>query len=367
MKQADLNEDLLARYLLGELTEEEQVRIEERAFGDPETLAQMLAVENDLVDEYARGELPGEARRRFEQKFLNSAERRRKIEFAGTLARLDPTSFSVPADASAAGNAGAAPAFSTFDATQNSSAPASRWKSFLDSLARFPLTPRLSFAALLLVLLVGGALFLTNRQRRDDKILVRQTGQTSPRPASSPDITNNATPLTQIARPPVAVAPTPESTESAQNHQPDSEASGKRSPAQRNGEQASPARKVNRPAPSGLSVATLVFSSGMLRGENDQAKKFLLPPTATGARLTFALEKGDEYKSYQVELRAADGSPVFQSGRLTARAARAGLSLTLSLPARKLPAGSYEALLRGVADGGRSHLIGDYYFDVVNR
>jgi anti-sigma-K factor RskA len=365
MKQTDLNEDLLARYLLGELTEEEQVRVEERAFNDPETLAQILAMENDLVDEYVRGELPGEARRRFELKFLNSAERRRKIEFAGTLARLDPTSLNVTADASAAANA--APAFSTPDATQNSSAQSSRWRSFLDSLARFPLTPRLSFAALTLVLLIGGTLFFINRQRREDKFIVRQTEQTSPRPASSPDTSNNATPLTQTAQPPIAAAPTPASTESAQNHRPDRGASENRSPAERGGTQASPPVKVNHPAPSGLSVATLVFSSGMTRGDNDPAKKFLLQPAATAARLSFALEKGDEYRSYQVEVRAADGSPVFQSAQLTAHATRSGQSLTVSLPARKLPAGSYEALLRGVADGGRSQLLGDYYFKVVNR
>jgi hypothetical protein len=367
MKQADLNEDLLARYLLGELTEEEQVRVEEQAFSDPETLAQMLAVENDLVDEYVRGELPDEARRRFELKFLNSAERRQKIEFAGTLTRLDHTSLNVPTDAAATANAGAMPAFSTSNDTRNNSAQSSRWRSFLDSLARLPLSPRLSFAALILILLIGGVLFFINRQRHGDKIIVRRTEQTSPRPAPSPDTSNNATPLTQIAQPPVAAAPTPASTESAQNHQPDSGASENRSPAQPGGMQASPSTKVNHPAPSGLSVATLVFSSGMTRGDNDPAKKFLLPPTATAARLSFALEKGDEYRSYQVEVRAADGSPVFQSGQLTAHATRTGRSLTVGLPARKLPAGSYEALLRGVADGEQSQLLGDYYFEVVRR
>jgi hypothetical protein len=365
MKQADLNEDLLARYLLGELTEEEQVRVEERAFSDPETLAQVLAVENDLVDEYVRGELPDEARRRFELKFLNSVERRRKIEFAGTLAHLDPTSLSVLADTSAGANAGDAPVFSTSNATQNNSAQSSRWRSFLDSLAGFPLTPRLSFAPLLLVLLIGGVLFFINRQRRDDKIIVRQTEQALPRPGSSPEITNSATPLTQIAQPPGAAAPAP--PESAQNHQPDSGASENRSPAQRGGMQASPPAKVNHPAPSGLSVATLLFSTGMTRGENEQAKKFLLPPTATAARLSFALEKGDDYKSYQVEVRAADGSPVFRSGQLKAHATRTGRSLTVGLPARRLPAGSYEALLRGVADGEPGQLLGDYYFEVVRR
>ena len=51
----DLNsENLIARYLLGELSEEQQVEIEDRAFADQKYLASITAVENDLIDEYVR-------------------------------------------------------------------------------------------------------------------------------------------------------------------------------------------------------------------------------------------------------------------------------------------------------------------------
>ncbi|HZM98419.1 MAG TPA: hypothetical protein VFB70_03450, partial [Pyrinomonadaceae bacterium] len=82
------NEKLIAQYLLGELPEEQQVEIEDRAFADKEYLASITAVENDLIDEYARNELSESERRRFESRFLASAERRKRVAFAKALAGL---------------------------------------------------------------------------------------------------------------------------------------------------------------------------------------------------------------------------------------------------------------------------------------
>src|ERR1051325_8237960 len=79
------NEKLIARYLLGELPEEQQVEIEDRAFSDQDYLASITAVENDLIDEYVRGELSAADRQRFETRFLASAERRKRVEFAEAL------------------------------------------------------------------------------------------------------------------------------------------------------------------------------------------------------------------------------------------------------------------------------------------
>ena len=88
MKHAAFNEETITRYLLGDLPETKQVEIEDRAFQDKECLASIEAVENDLIDEYARGELSGSARRQFERRFLASDERRQKVEFAKALANV---------------------------------------------------------------------------------------------------------------------------------------------------------------------------------------------------------------------------------------------------------------------------------------
>ena len=86
MRDHSSSETLLVRYLLGDLAEEEQVEIEERAFRHHQYLETIQAVESDLIDEYVRGGLSDRERRQFEARFFVSAERRRKVGFAKALA-----------------------------------------------------------------------------------------------------------------------------------------------------------------------------------------------------------------------------------------------------------------------------------------
>jgi hypothetical protein len=88
MRSERVDETLLRRYLLGSLAEEEQVRLEDRAFADPEYLQALEAAEADLIDAYVSGELAQSDRREFERRFLLSASRRSKVEFARAFARV---------------------------------------------------------------------------------------------------------------------------------------------------------------------------------------------------------------------------------------------------------------------------------------
>jgi len=103
MNRHSSDETLLVRYLLGDLPDEDQVRVEARAFADREYFRLIEAVEADLVDAYVRGELSGSERRHFENRFLASAERREKIEFAKALTRLVADSNATAAVSSPAG------------------------------------------------------------------------------------------------------------------------------------------------------------------------------------------------------------------------------------------------------------------------
>ena len=70
----------ITRYLLGELSEEEQREFEQSYFADDELFASLLAVEAELEARYARGDFSEGERERFEKYFLKSAERRRRFE-----------------------------------------------------------------------------------------------------------------------------------------------------------------------------------------------------------------------------------------------------------------------------------------------
>ncbi len=88
MKSKTLDHQLTIRYFLGELSEEEQTQLEEQYFDDDECFDQLLAFEEELIDDYVQGELPPHARERFETYFLTTAERREKVEFAKALQKV---------------------------------------------------------------------------------------------------------------------------------------------------------------------------------------------------------------------------------------------------------------------------------------
>lgn len=80
MREAD--NEILVRYLLGELSEAELERVENYYFSDGEVFEQLLIVEDEIIDAYVRGELSIEEGERFAEYFLQSPERREKIAFA---------------------------------------------------------------------------------------------------------------------------------------------------------------------------------------------------------------------------------------------------------------------------------------------
>src|SRR5262249_47624141 len=142
-------QELIVSYLLGELPEKQQAEIEDHAFQDQEYLENILAVENDLIDEYVRGEIPAAKRHKFESHFLASEERRRKVEFARALATVS-SEIETPE------------AFQTFRAPATVSTRENSFFAFIRSLK-----PAMAFslAAAALIILVGAALLIKDGLR----------------------------------------------------------------------------------------------------------------------------------------------------------------------------------------------------------
>src|SRR5262249_52331960 len=139
MEEESHNEKLIIRYLLGDLPDDEQIRLEDRAFSDHQYMQNVLAVEGDLIDDYLRGSLSEHERRQFESRFLVSHERRQKVEFARALAKVASKSAVTKTVRR-----------SVIDLT-----PASWWGSFIDLLRNANLAVKLPLAAAALVLVIG--------------------------------------------------------------------------------------------------------------------------------------------------------------------------------------------------------------------
>jgi hypothetical protein len=78
----DQRENLIRRYLLGELAEADQAALEQELLIDRGKFDRVWAVENELVDSYVRGEMSRADRERFEAHYLASPLHRERVAIA---------------------------------------------------------------------------------------------------------------------------------------------------------------------------------------------------------------------------------------------------------------------------------------------
>ncbi|HET8782364.1 MAG TPA: hypothetical protein VFM63_08100 [Pyrinomonadaceae bacterium] len=329
----DLNsEHLITQFLLGDLTDDQQVEIEDRAFSDQEFMTRIRTVENDLIDEYVRNQMSETDRRRFESRFLASESRRKRVEFAKALAQLLPETRVTERE------------------TRTVSATRSSWR---DALAAFfhGLNPVGQFAlvAATLLMILGGAWLLIQTltlRSQVNQLQAQQSSQQSNRQTLEQQIESerrrNEELLAQLNQEKQQRAQTDESLRRL-------------------------TESVNQPTEAPRSIiASLTLLPGISRGATTQPK-LVLPPNASVARLQIGIEPEEDYKSFGVELRTAGGRPVWMRDSLTARSSRGGRSIRLTLPASALLPGEYELRLKGIPDTGPPEDVGFYYFEVMKR
>jgi anti-sigma factor RsiW len=75
----------LTRFLLGELPDQERLRLEDACFEDEALFARLLRAEDDLIDAYVRGQLTAAERERFERRFGQTRAQARRVRFARLL------------------------------------------------------------------------------------------------------------------------------------------------------------------------------------------------------------------------------------------------------------------------------------------
>jgi hypothetical protein len=83
----NIDRDDVRRYLLGSLPERRREQLERRFLTDSFFNEEVLATEDDLVDDYLAEKLNEQERRQFESLFLITKERQRKVRFARAFRR----------------------------------------------------------------------------------------------------------------------------------------------------------------------------------------------------------------------------------------------------------------------------------------
>lgn len=314
-----LDEGLMTRYLLGTLPENETERLDSLSVTDDDFALRLLAVENDLVDSYARGELSGETRRQFEAFYTSSAVRRQKVAFAQTILGLAPLAKNPPVRVS---DSPVVPAASGTTGTPRAPGRRSFW-----SASNLRLQWALAGAALALLLVVG-YLRLQNRSLQNE-LESRRSG---------------------------SGAGTEEQLKSQLAEQRHATAAAQEELAQ-----------LRR---------TLTHADGR------SVTAILLLPQTRGAsqRITLAVDSGtdklplrlqlesDGYQNYRVALKdLAAGKTVWTSGLESAESGSKYKTISIEVPARELRERNYILELSGVSAGGSAELLSTYVFRVTIR
>jgi hypothetical protein len=334
MKKNPINDELIVEYLLGDLPEEKQSEIEDRAFQDEQYLQEILSAESDLIDEYVRGELSDSARLQFESRFLASAERRRKVEFARALASVTPE----------------------FAALEKNIRPATApppvsWPSALAVFLR-GLNPAAKFllAATALLIVIGGSWLITESLRLRAELSdlrAEQQSRESQQQALQQQIADEQTRRQELA----------------------AQLQREREQRERSQQQVGELQRelegsASKPLQS--AVVSLALWPGISRSGSARPK-LVLPQASRRVRIQIGVEPEDVYRSFRAELRAPGGQSIWNQDSLSARQVRAGRAVILNLPASILVAGEYELVLKGVTGEGTTEDISYHYFDVVKK
>lgn len=328
MKRARENETLIAHYLLGDLTDEQQSEIEDRAFTDKDYLATITAVEDDLIDEYVRDEMPADERRKFESRFLASEARRKRVEFARALAVVTDEAAVRPEAASVSVS----------------------WRESLEAFfASLNPLAKIAVAAAMLLVLVGGAWLVietlrlrTQLQQIQAENQSRQTDRQSLELQVEAERKRNAELNAQLNQ------------EKQQREQTDESL-----------RQLSETRETTSPTRSTI-IASLTLLPGISRSAGEKPKLALADDVRV-VRLNVGIDPDEDYKNFAVEVRSAGGRQVWNRENLRVTTRGGARAIGLTVPAMVLKPGEYELRLVGVAEAGSREDLGFYYFDVTKR
>lgn len=310
MRTDRADEVLLVKYLLGRLTEEEQVQVEDRAFADREYMSALDAAEADLIDSYVRGDLPEADRQAFQSRFLVSPQRRRKVEFAQALARVTEEAAPLPSRALE---------------------PRLSWQTFWNPIRAW--TPAMQFAgAMGAVICVAGGTWLAIEN-------VSMRSRLSAMEAVRRDLEGRSQALRQ------------------ELNQAQARANGL---AALNRNTAPPA------SPRSPLIASLILVAGPTRAET-RTEQLLLSREAQIAHIEIQVEPRDDYPNFRAEVRTRRGKEVLSFGNLLRRNSGVAQTVSMDVPASALATGEYEVGLKGIRDGDAPQDVGYYYFRVQKR
>jgi hypothetical protein len=305
MPSQHIDETLLISYLLGKLTEEEKIQVEDRAFAHPDYLGALEAAEAELIDAYVRNKLPKTDCGAFERQFLTSPSRRSKVEFARTFARV-ATELHEP----------------------SVRLSGSTWQAFAALFRAWSFRRQFTAGLAALACLIAGTWLVVENVRMRSRVTALEVQQHD----------------AELRRQLLQRQLTEEQSRVASLTQP------RRPPS----------------AESGPLIASLLLTPGISRGPSN-VQTVALDPSVQIAHIEIELESRDDFPQFRAGLHTRSGKEVLTFASLHSRRTTTGSVVSFDVPASTLATGDYELALQGLSPGQPSLDIGYYYFRVQKR
>jgi hypothetical protein len=328
MKSEAVDYQTMAQYLLGELSEEEQMRLEELYFGDKNLFEQLLEVEDELIHKYVKQELSPRERRQFERHFLSRPKQREKVKVAEALMIYLAREQS-PREPKAA---------------KTPTSPASIWRAVEARL--FSKTPALkwSFAAMVVVILAGlwwqhqniKRLHTQLTQLGEERLTFRQREQDLQRQIET------------------------------QRWQSDELAERLRHEQNQRVELEKKLRQQSLPQSNLLTIALMPGASRSAQDMN-QFQRSEIRRGAQWVKLQLALESQEAYESYRAILETAKGDTIWSQYQLESQPIEKGRAVILLLPANIFSYDDYLITLYGVSPGREIEYVNGYVLHVTKE
>ena len=304
MQEQILDEVVARRFWLGQLSAEEQGRIEELAFGDPQSFALLESVEDDLIDEFVYNDLSAEERKRFQEYFLIQPGRREDLRIADALRQYLDREFPVP----------------------------SRWQrlsKFFHLGPAFPI-PTLATGAITVAAIIIIAILVRDKIRKTPSQPFQAEKQSTPAlptPTSTPTET------------PAHTSPSP-------------------SPAHQNDQNKTPLPR--HPTPPVYSF--LLTPGGLVRGGGGVIP---VPKKSGTVEFQLPLTGNPSYRRYEASLEKENGEPIQTWSRKPTKIIT-GNGVRVSVPFSQLEVSQhYRIVLKGIAANGNLEPFDEYHFVVT--
>lgn len=314
--------NLIRRYLLEDLSDEEREQIEQLLMTNDEFYQELRYAEDDLIDDYVLGRLPDEDQPKFKKRFLHAPQLRQSVNF--TVALKDHALNTAPVVV-----AERVPSRATF----------------FESLRRFFTQPAvgLAFSAALL-----GVIGLNVWLLKQNSQLRSRVGELEARQSASP----SSDPLQELR----AARRDNEELQARLDlkQQELVEESRKRQLAE--AQLKGPTRQPDEAG--GNRVFTVALVSGGIR-ELGSTKRVPLEPDIRSVQFELDLAAKD-YPRYSAVLQTDEGQRKWSSSNLKLTAGK----ILFEVPARRLASGDYHIILSGVKSSGARDDLEHYYFRV---